>query len=297
MINLFLYGLFGYVVYNALQSNSLISQEAQKIIPENAKWRFDNSKKNGSFFGNPLATNLFGSGAFNYQNTIQNRLIEAELIEAELKKRSPLYIAPDSIKKKEKNKLIGLECKFISVLNLYKSLGLIHPEMTSKSFAEKYTNIFDTDHLLYPKYKRKATYPYYSIDSKYNADLRGFLPVDAELAKMEFNEYLKSDYVELANQLTLHSEYAKYTGMDKKTFRLIEFPFNPDKPDFTSMNSFLAKGRIIRANIKYGAHGHYVDIVKFVLTQKIFVADDPLALTQQIYDIGDLKNAWSIDFS
>lgn len=291
-----LWGIGAYIFYRIFGKNtSIVGQEKQVVIPENEKWKFNKLKKIGSFFGNPIASNLLGSGTFNYQNTLQNRFFESELRIARVQKRAPIYIIPDTIKKNIQDKLVGLECKFISVINLYKSLGIIHPEMTAKTFAEMYTNIFDTDDLLYPIYKRCATYPYYSIDPKYNADIRGFLPEDAKKVGLEYHKFTEQDYVKLANQLALHSDYAKRTGMDKKTFTLINFSYNSQKPDFTLMNSFLAKGRLLGANIVYDQDGHYVNIIKLIPSKGVFFADDPLSLETKIYPMKDIINVWSID--
>lgn len=294
------YGLIGFVLYELFRKDEPVyGQGAGKTIKENAeiKNRFMNKEVFPySFGGNPDADNVWGKGKFNYELTVQNLYWEDELREAKKDSRKSSYIPPKDIIRQEfpEVKLVGLECRAVTVLNLFKSLGIIHPKWSSLIFEENHTNIFSDADLLYRQYRRKAANKDFSLDSKYNSFLRGFPKEDSIKSGMPYNIITPSMYVQIAEKIAaIPGSYAEKSGMKDKKFLLKKFGIS----DLSKAAKHTDEKGVIYANIKYGTGNHYVLITSIDLKDRTYSCDDPLKGSARIRNISDITDLWSIDYA
>jgi|JI10StandDraft_1071094.scaffolds.fasta_scaffold207100_2 hypothetical protein len=167
------------------------------------------------FGGNPNAQNLYNSGNFNY--TVIEQLHsddEVKEIVSKWKKHPEWKLEPDGGKSHidakylsyfnfSEGKIPGLECAAATAMHLYKSLGLVRPDMTRLELEETYT-----------KLHRKVSQRNGVIPARYNNALRGMdgFPINSQT------------YADWANILK-ESDWAKLTGayrIQKYKFKLIK---------------------------------------------------------------------------
>jgi hypothetical protein len=224
--------------------------------------------------GNPKAKNSNGSGQFPYR------------------------VFQQSFKD------VGFACKVSSVLSVYKSLGLIHPEASGKELEKNNLSI-DYPMLYKNESNRGISIPIFPLNL--NKSLRGFknFKIDNNGQKGEdikFNDRLKlADILLSANNLANHSEYAKLKGMAGKKFRLVKLN------TLDEIIKQIDKGYVVRVFVNTYPSGHYVTITTMVRgeNKKLlhFIADDNLfgdraryELSNIVLSVGDLeRQAFSIE--
>lgn len=299
-MNYFLWGILGYGIYNILNSKSVQSQDTiptetgKHVVLENAKYNYFASPDHG---GNPRAKNIFGEGKFNYQNTIQNKVIEDAYAEDGRFVLDTYGIGNDRIKtiSDKKIELVGLECNAVSILNLYKSLGLIYPSWKSNRFEDEFTNIFIDANLLNIEDRRPAKNTDYSIPKELNADLRGFKEADAKKIGLSFYKIQTKDYCVIAQELARFSSYAERTGMKNKKFEVKIFRTNTGSLDYKEMEKYIKDGKVIRLSITYKPDGHYVIMNDISIAKNMFICDDPLNGKDKQYSLDRIQEAWTLD--
>jgi hypothetical protein len=214
--------------------------------------------------GNPDAKNIAGEGKFNYK--------------------------PDE----QPYKTFGIECKSGTILSIYKSLGLLPPDMTRVEVEHQLTHL-DTEPDVPKGYKdltKSSTIVVTEkvFDQKYNRDMRGFLryPDIYETTKNGEIKYdkdkkpiikvrgslLSADdtlspekFRDTANKLAQKSKYAVTTGMQKTKFEVTRF----SSPE--NLIKHLNSGGVARAYLPEwttadGHNGHYVVVTGIDPTSK-----------------------------
>ena len=167
------------------------------------------------FGGNPNAQNLYNSSSFNYAVIEQlHSDDEVKEIVSKWKKHPEWKLEPDGGKSHidakylsyfnfSEGKIPGLECAAATAMHLYKSLGLVRPDMNRMQLEETYMELHRK------KLKGKGIIP-----AKYNNALRG----------MEGFSISSQTYADWANILK-ESDWAKLTGayrIHKYKFKLIK---------------------------------------------------------------------------
>jgi hypothetical protein len=148
--------------------------------------------------GNPRASNVKGSGTFNYQRFIQAQY-EGDKIGIKIK---------------------GIECKMSTNVFLYKSLGLLPPTLSRKEFERIYTYLFNSQNSRL------------KIPSTYNMALRGFEAADITdksmikkageaFPQINFSSDKKT-FLSFA-KLFQNTEYAKQTGMNNVNLEIKQY--------------------------------------------------------------------------
>jgi hypothetical protein len=211
-------GVFGFIGYQLLKPEPALTQELPLIIPENLKYKPDFNKL--VYGGNPRATNIKGSGKFNYFGITQ---------------AYPNF---------------GFECRAASVVNIYKSLGLIAPNMDRASFEKEFTNIYmDPDNK--NSVRKPAANKFFSIPYVYTMSMRGYKEEDFRQGQ----KVLTSDlYVHYANEIAKVSNYATVTGMQNKIFKKKTFK------DYFDLETHLKEGWTAWLAVSDPAYryGHYI---------------------------------------
>ncbi len=228
----------------------------------------------GGYGGNPEAKNTNRSGQFSYR------------------------VFQQSFKD------VGFACKVSSVLSVYKSLGLIHPEALRKELEKNNLSI-DYPMLYENESNRGISIPIFPLNL--NHSLRGFpnfltLTNGQKVERIKFNDRLKlTNILQSANDLANHSEYAKTNGMVGLKFRLVKLN------SIEGIVNQIEKGFVVRVFVNTYPTGHYVTLTTVVrsIDRKIlyFIADDNLfgdraryELSNIVLSIGDLeRQAFSIE--
>ena len=168
-------GALALLYLNRKEETHAQSNENDSLVRENLKYNQIFSKT--EFGGNPYATNKKGSGKFNYLGFLQAK------------------------------HAFGLECYAASVVNIFKSLGIIEPNMGRKEFELTYTNL----HLASDapeSFKKLVKKSGYRIEEYFNDSLRGMYDLgigqeqlspenfaEISIKKEEIETYLLAGYI------------------------------------------------------------------------------------------------------
>ncbi|HMW08734.1 MAG TPA: hypothetical protein PLM36_25630 [Leptospiraceae bacterium] len=205
-------GALAFLYLNKKEETQAQSIDSNTIVKENLKYNPIFNK--AEFGGNPFATNQRGSGKFNYLGFLQAK------------------------------HAFGLECYSASVVNIFKSLGIIEPNMSRRRFELTYTNL----HLASDapsEYKKSLKKSKYRIPSTFNDSLRGMY----KLSKGQI-ELSPAGFAVVAQKISEVSDYALHTGMRGKDFVAVSI-----KKD--DIEKYLLAGYVVRIYTKKDT-GHYV---------------------------------------
>ena len=203
-------GALALLYLNRKEETHAQSNENDSLVRENLKYNQIFSKT--EFGGNPYATNKKGSGKFNYLGFLQAK------------------------------HAFGLECYAASVVNIFKSLGIIEPNMGRKEFELTYTNL----HLASDapeSFKKLVKKSGYRIEEYFNDSLRGMY--DLGIGQEQLSP---ENFAEIAKKISNVSNYANYTGMRGKNFVAISIKKE-------EIETYLLAGYIVR--IYTDKEGHY----------------------------------------
>ncbi len=189
--------------------------------------------------GSEGAKNQIGQGDFNYAQTIQYK--------SEKKQWEDMH-GEGTFKPKK-----GWECRGSAAINMYKSLGLVSPEITREEFERRYSNLHDN-----------ATDPDYQMPRGYSEALR-YASKQKGLPAMTPEAFAK-----IANGL-VESDWAKLTGMGNKHFI-------PRNVTVDTLNSTInVQHRPVHATLREsnGTIGHWVTATRYDQPSKQLGSDDP----------------------
>ncbi len=236
-------GIFGYAVAKILADDTQTTHTINELY-----------KNEG---GNPNASNLLGSGQFNFKRFLQLKVDKIK-----------------DLKRVINNSLVGLECKMATAVFFFKSLGLIPPAMSRFEFEDEFTHILDKTQRV-PTRKQN---PMYTIPKKYNAAMRGFSNLEIEAAngsiagEIEQKSFSDNTIIEIANNLRKTS-YAKERKMDVE--KLVRLNFSTRKELVTGFKNGLVS--LVSLHNKNFESMHYALAVMGTFTQqnyKITLLDD-----------------------
>ena len=275
-MNILKWAIGGFFFYEFfLKEESSIVGQSVNVIQENDA--FNINKDDGLHGGNPLAKNIKGQGKFNYLNTVQLR---GRYIQDKNENVFPL--------ENKKGDPWGIECKFVSVINLYKSLGLLEPAYTANQFEEEFTNIFNENGF---RKQRKPIKKYgYEISSILNHDLRG----REEITKPQ-RRLTGLDYIDIANNLARVCPHARKTGMNNKRFKFV----NLFDKELKTLKKHLENGGVA-CSFLFPAYdkGHYITVHR--IDGNILYCDDPLRdiarwnFQDKTYETNLIQTAWTL---
>lgn len=254
--NCLLWGGIGFLTYAFLkEENHAQPVDRDILIKENFKYNPSFNKE--EYGGNPEASNLKGSGKFNYVRIIQAR------------------------------RKFGLECYAASVVNIYKSLGIISPTMSRLEFELTYTNLYMDKDAPWD-YKKSVIKSDYRIPKYYNDNLRG--KYNLSLGQKNIT---KKDFAIIAKNISEVSNYSIYTGMRGKSFEVIDIRKE-------EIEKYLLLGYAIRFYTTEEG-GHYVvatGLKKQTVTKNKqiikILTDDTWYITTCEYDLQTISEPWII---
>lgn len=253
--NLLLWGGIGTLAYFAFKdeiNGESVSED--EIVLENLKYNpLVNKVK---FGGNPLASNKKASGTFNYLGFLQAK------------------------------HAFGLECHSASAVNIFKSLGVIRPDLTRLNFELTYTNLHLTSDA--PEdFKALVKKSEYRIPSHFNDSLRGMVNLGKGQKKLT-----KDDFADIAKSISEVSDYSIKTGMRGKDFIALDIKSN-------EIGNYLKKGYVVR--VFTNKEGHYV-VVTALKTVKdkngnvfsVVLTDDTWYGANTLYSMNYVYKPWVI---
>jgi len=195
------------------------------------------------FGGNPNAQNLYGSGSFNY--TVIEQLHsddEVKEIVSKWEKHPEWKLEPDGGKSHidakylryfnfSEGKIPGLECAAATAMHLYKSLGLVRPDMTRIELEETYTKLHN-----------KKSNGQSVIPAKYNNALLG-------MKGFSISSQMYTDWANILKE----SDWAKLTGANR--IQKYESKFISSRELYANVND---EKKVVLAtlNKKGGFSGH-----------------------------------------
>ncbi|HRG77394.1 MAG TPA: hypothetical protein PLX69_22735, partial [Leptospiraceae bacterium] len=217
--------------------------------------------KNG---GNKNATNEFGEGKFGYQT--MNQVLSQHETDRQIWKdtNNKNKLSPEAQKywtvnnKDGSGDVVGMECQGTSLMHVFKSLGLIRPDLNRQQVEEVYTNIHGNN-----KGKEGV------ISNEFDNPLRFRKPL------------VNTDGVLKMAQTLQGSDWAKITGMHDKPLEIkpIDGKFSSQTKEIknTIDSGYVVKARnqFVVNGTNWGGHGI---VIKDITSDNNIMFDDPYGM-------------------